>query len=84
MNFQTISKSPRNQTMLIQSSQSNASIHVPRTIKWNEVSLPKEWCLTNESFKPKIISHNLGDIYIYIYIYIYVGCAMLSSLKLSN
>jgi len=55
--------------MLIQSSQSNASIHVPRTIKWNEVSLPKEWCLTNESFKPKIISHNLGDIYIYIYIY---------------
>jgi hypothetical protein len=62
MNFQAISRSPQNQTMLIQSSQSNESIHVPRTIKWNEVSLPKEWCLTNESFKPKIISHNLGDL----------------------
>jgi len=62
MNFQAISKSPRNQTMLIQSSQSNAIIHVPRTIKWNEISLPKEWCLTNESFKPEIISHNLGDL----------------------
>jgi hypothetical protein len=69
MNFQAISKSPRNQTMLIQSSQSNASIHVPRTIKWNEISLPKEWCLTNESFKPEIISHNLGDLdYIYQYL----------------
>jgi hypothetical protein len=62
MNFQAINRSPRNQTMLIQSSQSNTSIHIPRTIKWNEVSIPKEWMVTNESFKPKIISHNLGDL----------------------
>jgi hypothetical protein len=62
MNFQTINRSPRNQTMLIQSSQSNASIHVPRTINWTDIELPKEWTVTNESFKPEIISHNLGDL----------------------
>jgi hypothetical protein len=62
MNFQAIKRSPRNQTMLIQSSQSNANIHIPRTIKWTEVSLPKEWRLTNESFQPEIISHNLDNL----------------------
>jgi hypothetical protein len=31
MNFQAISRSSRNQTMLIQSNQSNTCIHVPRT-----------------------------------------------------
>jgi hypothetical protein len=62
MNFQAINRSPRNQTMLIQSSQSNASIHIPRTINWIDIELPKEWMVTNESFKPEIISHNLGDL----------------------
>jgi len=62
MNFQAINRSPRNQTMLIQSSQSNASIHVPRTINWIDIELPKEWMLTNESFKPELIRHNLGDL----------------------
>jgi hypothetical protein len=62
MNFQAINRSPRNQTMLIQSSQSNANIHVPRTINWTDIELPKEWTITNESFKPEIISHNLGNL----------------------
>lgn len=62
MNFQVINRSPRNQTMLIQSSQSNASIHVPRTINWTDIELPKDWMMTNESFKPEIISHNLVDL----------------------
>jgi hypothetical protein len=62
MNFQAVNRSPRNQTMLIQSSQSNASIHVPQTIKWTDIKLPKEWTVTNESFQPEIISHNLGDL----------------------
>jgi hypothetical protein len=62
MNFQAIKRSPSGQTMLIQSSQSNASIHVPRTINWTNIELPKEWSLTNESFKPELIRHNLGDL----------------------
>jgi hypothetical protein len=49
--------------MLIQSSQSNANIHVPHTIKWTDVSLPHEWRLTNESFKHEIISYNLENLY---------------------
>jgi len=47
---------------LIQSSQSNANIHVPRTIHWTDIELPKEWSLTNESFKPDLINHNLRDL----------------------
>jgi hypothetical protein len=62
MNFQAISKSPRNQTMLIQSSQSNASIHVPQTIRWTDIELPQEWRLTNESFKLEIVRHNLDNL----------------------
>lgn len=57
MNFQAINRSPKNQTMLIQSSQSNASIHVPRTIKWDEVSLPKEWLVTNDIYVVGIIRY---------------------------
>jgi hypothetical protein len=69
MNFQAINRSPTGQTMLIQSSQSNASIHVPRTINWNDIELPKEWSLTNESFKPELVRHNLGDLdYIHQYL----------------
>jgi len=48
--------------MLIQSSQSNANIRVPHTIKWTDVSLPQEWRLTNESFKLEIVSHNLDNL----------------------
>jgi len=62
MNFQAIKRSPSGQTMLIQSSQSNASIHIPRTINWTDIELPKEWSLTNESFKHEPIRHNLGDL----------------------
>jgi hypothetical protein len=62
MNFQAISKNPKNQTMLIQSSQSNANIHVPQTIRWTDIQLPQEWRLTNESFKLEIIRHNLGNL----------------------
>jgi hypothetical protein len=71
MNFQAISRSPRNQTMLIQSSQSNANIHVPHTIKWTEVSLLQEWRLTNESLKPEIVNHNLDNL---DYIQQYLDC----------
>jgi hypothetical protein len=48
--------------MLIQSSQSNANIHVPQTIRWTDIKLPQEWRSTNESFKPEIISQNLDNL----------------------
>jgi len=62
MNFQAINRSPKNQTMLIQSSQSNANIRVPHTVMWTDISLRQEWRLTNESFKPEIIRHNLDNL----------------------
>jgi hypothetical protein len=48
--------------MLIQSSQSNTTIHVPQTIRWTDIELPQEWRLTNESFKPEIVRHNLDNL----------------------
>lgn len=42
MNFQAISKRPKNHTLLIQSSQENANISVPHTIRWSNVHLPSE------------------------------------------
>jgi hypothetical protein len=40
MNFQAISRSHRNQTLLIQSTQGNVNIRVSHTIKWTDISLP--------------------------------------------
>jgi hypothetical protein len=48
MNFQAISRSPKDKTLLIQSSQNNANIRVPHTIKWSDISQPKDWLLTNQ------------------------------------
>jgi hypothetical protein len=61
MNFQAISKSSKNQTLLIQSNQGNANIRVPHIIKWIDVRLPQEWSLTNESH-PGNLSHNLDSL----------------------
>jgi len=47
---------------LIQSTRGNASIRVPHTIKWTDISLPQQWSLTNESFKPVNVSHNLDNL----------------------
>jgi hypothetical protein len=62
MNFQAISRSPRNQTLLIQSTQGNANIRVAHTTKWSDISLPQRWSLTNESFNPINVSHNLDNL----------------------
>ncbi|XP_061993067.1 uncharacterized protein LOC133710928 [Rosa rugosa] len=61
MNFQAISKSPKDQTLLIQSSQENANIRVPHTFRWSDVHLPSEWSLTSEN-QPINIQHNLSDL----------------------
>ncbi|KAI5335123.1 hypothetical protein L3X38_025256 [Prunus dulcis] len=58
MNFQALNKSPKDQTVLIQSHTSDAHIQVPHTIKWSEVALPKDWTLVTES-QPAPIQHSL-------------------------
>ena len=61
MNFQALSKSPRDHTLLIQTNQENANIKVPRTIRWSDISLPSDWCLINES-KPVAIQNTLVNL----------------------
>ncbi|CAL9012793.1 unnamed protein product [Prunus brigantina] len=61
MNFQALNKSPKDQTVLIQSHTSDAHIQVPQTIKWSEVALPTEWTLVTES-QPAPIQRSLNNL----------------------
>ncbi|CAL8993762.1 unnamed protein product, partial [Prunus brigantina] len=61
MNFQALNKSPKDQTLLIQSSKPEANIRVPHTIKWSDITLPAEWTLTIESH-PTPVQHNLNNL----------------------
>ncbi|CAL9001840.1 unnamed protein product, partial [Prunus brigantina] len=61
MNFQALNKSPKDQTVLIQSHTSDAHIQVPHTIKWSEVALPTEWTLVTES-QPAPIQRSLNNL----------------------
>ncbi|KAI5337409.1 hypothetical protein L3X38_016680 [Prunus dulcis] len=61
MNFQALNKSPKDQTVLIQSHTSDAHIQVPHTIKWSEVALPKDWTLVTES-QPAPIQRSLNNL----------------------
>ena len=60
-NNQAISKSPKDQTLLIQSSQENANIRVPHTIRWSDIQLPYEWSLTSENQLVNI-EHSMSDL----------------------
>ncbi|CAL8995955.1 unnamed protein product [Prunus brigantina] len=59
--FQALNKSPKDQTVLIQSHTSDAHIQVPQTIKWSEVALPTEWTLVTES-QPAPIQRSLNNL----------------------
>lgn len=61
MNFQALNKSPKDQTVLIQSHTSDAHIQVPQTIKWSEVTLPTDWTLVTES-QPAPIQRSLNNL----------------------
>ncbi|CAL8169727.1 unnamed protein product [Prunus armeniaca] len=61
MNFQALNKSPKDQTVLIQSHTADAHIQVPQTIKWSEVALPKDWTLVTES-QPVPIQRSLNNL----------------------
>ena len=49
LNVHALVKSPKDQTLLIQSHASDANIRVPKSIRWNEVTLPNDWFLENET-----------------------------------
>ena len=61
MNFQAISKSHKNHTLIIQSSQENANISVPHTIRWSDVHLSSEWSLTSENHSSNV-QDSLADL----------------------
>lgn len=57
INFQALNNSPKDQTLLIQSSKANDNIRVPHAIKRFDVKLPLDWTLATES-QPTPIQHN--------------------------
>ncbi|CAL9004307.1 unnamed protein product [Prunus brigantina] len=67
MNFQALNKSPKDQTVLIQSCTPDANIRIPHTIKWSEITLPTDWTLVTES-QPVPIQRSLNNLdYIHQY-----------------
>ena len=44
-----INREPASKTMLIQCSTPDAKVQVPKMIQWQDVKLPSEWCLEQES-----------------------------------
>ena len=48
LNCHALTKSPKDKTVLIQGSTSDANIQVPKTILWKDINLPSQWILENE------------------------------------
>ncbi|CAL9004302.1 unnamed protein product [Prunus brigantina] len=61
MNFQALNKSPKDQTLLIQSCTPDANIRIPHTVKWSEITLPTDWTLVTES-QPIPIQRSLNNL----------------------
>ncbi|CAL9014719.1 unnamed protein product, partial [Prunus brigantina] len=61
MNFQALNKSPKDQTLLIQSCTPDANIRIPHTVKWSEITLPTDWTLVTES-QPMPIQRSLNNL----------------------
>ena len=61
-------KDPAGKTMLIQCSTPDAKIQVPKMIQWQDINLPKEWLLEQESppTKPVLDELNLAHIHQYL------------------
>ena len=47
LNPQAIFKDPAESTLLIQSSTQDATISIPKMIRWDDITLPNEWLLEN-------------------------------------
>lgn len=55
-------KSPKGETLLIQTDIARSNMTIPRTIKWNEISLPKTWELQGAVPPKKIENTNVDYI----------------------
>ena len=66
--YARIKREPVGKTMLIQCSTPNAKIQVPKMIQWQDVNLPKEWLLEQESPPTKPIFDELNLTHIQQYL----------------
>lgn len=68
LNIHALNKCPKDKTVLIQSSTSDANIQVPKTILWKDINLPSQWVLDNEIPQTPITNNimNLDNIKQYL------------------
>ncbi|KAI8571993.1 hypothetical protein RHMOL_Rhmol01G0164100 [Rhododendron molle] len=67
LNIHALVKSPKDKTVLIQSN-TNANIQVPKTISWNDITLPTSWVSENDSYPHKIQNDTVDLDYIKQYL----------------
>ena len=54
MSIQAIDKRKAGETTLIQTPDVRSTVHVPRTLKWSEVTFPTHWTIDNENYQLQI------------------------------
>ena len=57
---QALMESPKDKTLLLQTSTKNSNTRVPTQINWNEINLPNTWLLKN-IIKPTHVQNNLEE-----------------------
>ena len=50
-NVQVLHKSPKDKTLLIQSSSNDTNINIPKIIEWKDITLSDQWVTVNENYK---------------------------------
>ena len=63
-----INREPVSKTMLIQCSTADAKTHIPKMIQWQEINLPKQWLLEQESPPAKPVFDELDLTHIQQYL----------------
>jgi hypothetical protein len=58
LNPQVVFKDPKGSTLLIQSSTQDATISIPRMIRWENLTLPNEWLLENVSKSEIVVTRS--------------------------
>ena len=65
MNVQTLTKSPKDKTLLIQGSTNETNISVPKMICWKDITHHNDWVTVNENYsqnQQSSTSQNIQDI----------------------
>ena len=63
-----INREPSGKTMLIQCSTLDAKIQVPKMIQWQDVKLPNDWLLEQETPPAKLVFYELDLTHIQQYL----------------